>query len=44
LVEVIHAIVIKNGSTLEQFEQIRRDKVEQRGGFQNKLLLISTED
>jgi predicted house-cleaning noncanonical NTP pyrophosphatase (MazG superfamily) len=43
LVEVIYAIVINSGSTIEQFEQIRKKKQEERGGFESKLLLISTE-
>lgn len=42
MVEVIHAIVLNSGSTLDAFERLRRQKLEERGGFQQKLLLIHT--
>lgn len=44
LVEVIHAIVIHKGFTLEAFEQLRQEKQRERGGFAQKLLLVQTED
>lgn len=37
--EVIRAIVLAKGMTLEEFEAIRRDKAEQRGGFAARLFL-----
>ncbi|TBL77655.1 nucleoside triphosphate pyrophosphohydrolase [Paenibacillus thalictri] len=44
MVEVIHAIIVNSGATIEQFERIRKQKLEERGGFQQKLLLISTSE
>jgi predicted house-cleaning noncanonical NTP pyrophosphatase (MazG superfamily) len=42
LVEVIYAIVESKGHTIEEFEKLRLFKREVRGGFEQKLLLIST--
>jgi membrane protein involved in colicin uptake len=43
LIEVIYAVVVNSGSTLEQFEKIRKKKQDERGGFEQRLLLISTD-
>ncbi|MDF2664106.1 MAG: phosphoribosyl-ATP pyrophosphohydrolase [Paenibacillus sp.] len=43
LVEVIHALVLNSGNTLEHFEQLRKQKLVERGGFEQKLLLVYTE-
>ncbi len=39
VVEVINAIVRNKGVTLEEFEQLRQAKADQRGAFKKKLLL-----
>ncbi len=44
LVEVVHAILEFKGITLEQFEQIRREKREVRGGFSRRLFLLHVSD
>jgi len=44
IVEVIYAIVESKGKSLGEFESIRKTKEEQRGGFNDKLFLISVED
>jgi predicted house-cleaning noncanonical NTP pyrophosphatase (MazG superfamily) len=41
LTEVIYAIVCLKGLTLEEFEMLRLEKRETRGGFEKKLLLVS---
>lgn len=42
--EVVLALVKAKGVSLEQFEQIRLQKVEKRGAFENKLFLIDVEE
>lgn len=39
LLEVIRAVAIARGSSIEEVEAIRRDKAAKRGGFEKKLLL-----
>ena len=39
LLEVIHAVTIARGYTLEELEAVRTDKAEKRGGFSRKILL-----
>ena len=39
LLEVIRAVATARGSSIEEVEQIRREKAEKRGGFEKKLLL-----
>ena len=39
LMEVIYAAAIARGYTLEQLEQVRAEKVANRGGFTKKILL-----
>lgn len=39
LMEVIYAAAIARGYTLEQLEQIRKEKAAERGGFMKKILL-----
>nr|WP_191296993.1 nucleoside triphosphate pyrophosphohydrolase [Paenibacillus sp. PL91] len=43
-VEVAYAIAAHKGISIEHFETVRIKKKEKRGGFEKKLLLISTED
>jgi predicted house-cleaning noncanonical NTP pyrophosphatase (MazG superfamily) len=44
LLEVIRALGKHHGSSIEEVEAVRIDKVEKRGGFQEKVLLIEVED
>ena len=44
LVEVVYAILESRGITIEEFEKVRIEKKEQRGGFSERLLLIQVED
>ena len=39
LTEVIYAVVIARGYTLEDLERVRAEKAAKRGGFQKKILL-----
>lgn len=39
LVEVVYALLDCKGVSLEEFEKIRVDKAEKRGGFKKRLLL-----
>ena len=46
LLEVIRAVAVARGSSMEEVEAIRREKATKRGGFEKKLLLteVITED
>ena len=44
LLEVIHALANYHSSSIEELEQIRKEKVEKRGGFQEKIFLVKVED
>ena len=46
LLEVIRAVAIARGSSMEEVETIRRDKTAKRGGFERKILLteVITDD
>ena len=39
LLEVMRAVALARGSSIEEVEEIRRHKAEQRGGFERKILL-----
>lgn len=39
LLEVVRAVAVARGSSIEEVEEIRREKAEKRGGFEKKLLL-----
>ena len=41
LLEVIRAVAQARGSSIEEVEQIRAEKAQKRGGFQNRILLES---
>lgn len=43
IVEVIYAIVESKGICVDEFEQVRVTKREDRGGFAKKLFLISVD-
>ena len=44
LLEVIQAVVIARGSSLEELERIRAEKAQKRGGFEKKILLKEVQD
>ena len=44
LLEIIHALVNYHGFTMEEVENVRIEKAEKRGGFQEKIFLIEVED
>lgn len=44
MVEVIYAILKHKGISIEEFEKIRLSKREERGPFDKKIFLVSTED
>lgn len=43
MLEVIRAAALARGYTLEELEQVRAGKAEERGGFEKKILLIETD-
>lgn len=44
LVEVIYAIVEQQGYSVDEFENIRINKREKRGGFKERLLLLEVDE
>lgn len=44
LLEVLQAVTLARGYTLEQLEDVRAKKAQKRGGFANKILLKSVEE
>lgn len=42
MLEVIYAIAKAKGTSIEELEKIRLEKAENRGGFDEKILLIET--
>jgi predicted house-cleaning noncanonical NTP pyrophosphatase (MazG superfamily) len=44
LLELIHALTKVHGRNIEEVEAIRQEKVEQRGSFDKKVLLLEVED
>ncbi len=38
--EVMHAIMAYKGISLEEFQRVRRAKLAERGGFQERILLV----
>ena len=43
LLEVIRAAAIAHGYTLDELERVRAKKAKERGGFEQKILLVETE-
>lgn len=39
LLEVMYAVAVARGYSIEELEQVRKEKAEKRGGFAKKLLL-----
>ena len=44
LMEVIRAVAVARGSSLDEIEQIRRKKAEKRGGFDERILLVEVQE
>jgi predicted house-cleaning noncanonical NTP pyrophosphatase (MazG superfamily) len=44
LMEIVHAFAKSHGTTLEEVEEIRCEKAERRGAFDEKIFLIEVED
>lgn len=44
LLEIIHALAKVHGATIDQVEEIRHKKAEQRGGFEDRVLLIEVRE
>lgn len=44
LLEIIHALAKVHGTTIDQIEQIRQRKAEERGGFEDRVFLIEVKD
>ncbi|NIL30318.1 nucleoside triphosphate pyrophosphohydrolase [Bacillus thuringiensis] len=44
LLELINALAEHEGATLEEINNIRKKKVEERGGFSNRVFLIEVTD
>jgi predicted house-cleaning noncanonical NTP pyrophosphatase (MazG superfamily) len=42
--EIINAIVVANGLTLKQFDEIREEKRKTNGGFEKRIFLESVDD
>lgn len=39
MLEVIYAITVARGYSVEELEQVRREKAEKRGGFNGRIFL-----
>ena len=44
IVEVIYAIARHRGLSINDFEKIRKKKLDERGGFEDRVLLIGVEE
>lgn len=44
LLELIHAAAAYHGATFEELEEVRVEKAEKRGGFNERIFLIEVED
>ncbi len=44
VLEIIHALAEYHGSSIEEVEEVRKQKAEKRGGFKEKIFLIEVED
>ena len=44
LLEIIYSLAEVHDASPEELEQIRSEKAEKRGGFQDRLFLINVED
>ncbi|HLS23197.1 MAG TPA: nucleoside triphosphate pyrophosphohydrolase [Pseudogracilibacillus sp.] len=44
ILELIYALAKVHGTTIDEIEQIRAEKAEKRGGFEDKIFLLEVED
>ncbi|WP_407270376.1 phosphoribosyl-ATP pyrophosphohydrolase [Radiobacillus sp. PE A8.2] len=44
ILELIHALANTHGASIDEVEEIRQQKAEKRGGFNDKIFLIEVED
>ncbi|SES61993.1 Predicted house-cleaning noncanonical NTP pyrophosphatase, all-alpha NTP-PPase (MazG) superfamily [Oceanobacillus limi] len=44
ILELIHALAYSHGASFEQIESIRKDKVEKRGAYHDRIYLIEVQD
>lgn len=44
LLEIIHALSIHHGASIEKVEEVRKMKAEKRGGYKERIFLIEVED
>ncbi|SEN01198.1 Predicted house-cleaning noncanonical NTP pyrophosphatase, all-alpha NTP-PPase (MazG) superfamily [Mesobacillus persicus] len=44
LLEIVHALAESHGSSIEEVEELRKNKAAKRGGFKEKIFLIEVED
>ncbi|GMO01661.1 MAG: nucleoside triphosphate pyrophosphohydrolase [Bacillales bacterium] len=44
LLEIMHALAKCHGASIERVEQIRAEKAEKRGGFEEKIFLVEVHD
>jgi predicted house-cleaning noncanonical NTP pyrophosphatase (MazG superfamily) len=44
LLEIIHALARCHGASLEKLEEVRQQKAQKRGGFEEKIFLVQVED
>ncbi|MGX6443569.1 pyrophosphohydrolase domain-containing protein [Neobacillus sp. K501] len=44
LLEIIHTLAKYHGATFEKVEKVRKEKLEKRGGFEERIFLIEVED
>ncbi|WP_100333589.1 nucleoside triphosphate pyrophosphohydrolase [Bacillus alkalisoli] len=44
LLEIIHTLANYHGSSIEEIEQIRKEKAQKSGRFQEKIFLVEVED
>lgn len=44
VLEIIHALAVYHGSSIDEVERVRVNKAKKRGGFKEKIFLIEVED
>lgn len=44
ILEVVYALSLLEGANREQLEEVRKKKADERGGFEQKIILESTND
>ncbi|MFC4409002.1 phosphoribosyl-ATP pyrophosphohydrolase [Chungangia koreensis] len=44
VMELIHALAVTHGSTIEEVEKVRVEKAQKRGGFEEKIYLVEVHD